>query len=229
MMDNARPHAHDAMLITSGLLTRSLVHDSFHALSPMHFIISDALLTIERSKYRETEDLIDIANSLRDANKQLRRLSNQLRIFNRIMMQEKNDETSLKKLVGDFLSDFIPEYSRGRCKIELTKECEIDIKFVDSEKIKILILNIVLNPVLYFLDMYHTIRLSINNDGDIFISSDSNTFKTYALSMLSDNMQSGLIYQNSSNWIVMNMIKDLDAIVAVEEHNNTTELIIRLP
>lgn len=145
------------------------------------------------------------------------------------MMQEKNDETSLKKLVGDFLSDFIPEYSRGRCKIELTKECEIDIKFVDSEKIKILILNIVLNPVLYFLDMYHTIRLSINNDGDIFISSDSNTFKTYALSMLSDNMQSGLIYQNSSNWIVMNMIKDLDAIVAVEEHNNTTELIIRLP
>ena len=64
-MDNARPHAHDAMLITSGLLTRSLVHDSFHALSPMHFIISDALLTIERSKYRETEDLIDIANSLR--------------------------------------------------------------------------------------------------------------------------------------------------------------------
>ena len=144
-------------------------------------------------------------------------------------MQEKNDETSLKKLVGDFLSDFIPEYSRGRCKIELTKECEIDIKFVDSEKIKILILNIVLNPVLYFLDMYHTIRLSINNDGDIFISSDSNTFKTYALSMLSDNMQSGLIYQNSSNWIVMNMIKDLDAIVAVEEHNNTTELIIRLP
>lgn len=152
--DSFRAHALDTQrLALLGQLSRALVHEVNHRLSPVNFALTEireivrSMETPDRPSELIEQNLGQINIALDDLSRGLNRLTETARMFGRVMVQSRDQTAPLDTALYETIELIRDMADRGHVQITLLKNDELPAIRVPTIQFQQMLLNVIINAI----------------------------------------------------------------------------------
>ncbi len=150
-----REHAHTMQrLALLGQLSRALVHEINHQLSPVNFTLADmeqqcrALEQAVQIEPVQLDERLDtLSRTVRELQMSVKHLTETARLFGQVALQQKESRTDLRVLIQQATEMVQDSADRAHVRIDVRFTHTIDIIQVQSAQVQQMLLNLLINAI----------------------------------------------------------------------------------